>query len=151
MDWITVVKKLLPYLIGFMIGAALVGYIQQQRIKGYQADLKISRNNEKLCEDANKTNQATIGSLQQEVKAALKGCDAQLAVKETTLKNLKRINELKPGAVNGGSNESNKKNIGGSSSGDSILDALNGMYSPGSGGNNSKNGIRETASTGAPR
>ncbi len=134
MDWLTVARKLLPYLIGFLIGSAIIGFIQQMRIKGKEADLKtcqaslkVSEDNFKVCKAANETNEATIGSLQGEVKDALKGCDSRLAVKDKTLKNLKNILALKPGSVAGGSDD-NKNGSSGPSSGDDILDELNGMF-----------------------
>jgi hypothetical protein len=147
MDWLTVARKLLPYFIGFLIGAALLGFVQQMRIKGKEADikacqanLKVSEDNFKVCKSANKTNEATIGSLQGEVKDALKGCDSRLAVKDKTLKNLKNILALKPGGnANGGNNEDKIENNG-SSSGDGIFDTLNGMFNHA--GNNSAAGSK---------
>lgn len=137
MDWITVARKLLPYFIGFLIGAILVGFVQQMRIKGKEADLrtaqanlKVSEDNFKTCKAANETNETTIGNLRAEVKSAMNGCDSRLAVKDKTLKNLKGILALKPGniIVEGG-NDGNKAGSG-ISSGDGILDNLNRMFDP---------------------
>jgi len=155
MDWVAVARKLLPYIIPFLIGAALAGgaawMIQGARVDAAKADLeqtladlKVSRSNEETCRDTNKINEATIGSLQEEVKSALQGCDSRLAVKDKTLKNLKRISELKPG-IKGGTNEMGKK----ASSGDPILDELNRMYVPsGSDPGGDQDGVHKAADTG---
>ena len=162
MDWLTVIRKLLPYAISFAIGAALVGgsvwMIQGARVDSAKAelsqalaDLKVSRNNEEACQDTNKINQITIGSLQEEVKTALQGCDSRLAVKDKTLKSLKRISGLKPGAVKGGTDELVKNGSTVNSSGDPLLDELNRMFIPAGGGSGTgKDGVHTAAGSGAP-
>jgi len=162
MDWVAVARKLLPYIIPFLIGAALAGgtawTIQGARVDSAKADLeqtladlKVSRGNEEACRDVNKINETTIGSLQEEVKSALQGCDSRLAAKDKTLKNLKRISELKPDAK-GGTNEMGKDNSGVASHGDPILDELNRMYDPAGGSPGSdKDGIHKAADTGPSR
>ena len=163
MDWLTVARKLLPYAVAFAIGAALAGgaawMIQGARVDSAKAelsqtraDLKVSQNNEKICEDTNKLNQATIGSLQEEVKSALQGCDSRLAAKDKTLKNLRRISELKPGVPKEGINEIGKNDSGLASSGDPLLDELNRMFVPAGGGpGHHEDGVRPAADTGPAR
>lgn len=158
MDWLTVARKLLPYAVAFVIGATLVGgsvwMIQGARVDSAkaelsetQANLRISQNNEKACEDSNKINQATIGGLQEEVRSSLQGCDSRLAVKDKTLKNLKRISELK-----GGTDEKVENGSTVNSSGDPFLDELNRMFIPPGGGPGPGNdGIRPAAGTGPAR
>ena len=137
-DYWRIAKILLPYFIGLVIGAALVGYVQQQRIKVCQANLSISQNNEALCKTANTENQATIASLQKEVKDALQGCDARLTIKDKTLQNLKRISELKPAEIKEGAHEDK----GTTGSDDPILDELNRMFPAGDG---HEDGVHKTA------
>jgi len=157
MDWLTIVRKLLPYIIPFLIGAALAGgaawIVQGARVDSAKAtleqalaDLKVSRSNEESCRDVNKINEATIGSLQEEVKSALQGCDSRLAAKDKTLKSLKRISELK-----GGTDET-VKNDSGVASTDPILDELNRMHVPAGGSPGSdKDGVHKAADTGPAR
>jgi sRNA-binding protein len=135
--YLKIAKTLVPYLIGAVIAGLLVGWVQQIRVRHAKADLataqaelKETKRDLQFCQDANKANQATITSLTQEVKDALTGCDSRLAVKDRTLKNLKRISELTPGK--GGSSELKLNAASDSASGDVIIDELNRMYTPGS-------------------
>jgi hypothetical protein len=163
MDWFTVARKLLPYAICFMIVAALAGgtawMIQGARVDSAKAershalaDLKVSRNNEEVCQDANKINQDTIGGLKEEIKTALQGCDSRLALKDKTLKNLKRISGLEAAAARGGNNELDKNGSGNFSSGDPLLDELNRMYVTAAGDSGHReDGIRPAANPGPAR
>ncbi len=149
MDWITVARKVLPYALAFVAGVLIAAYVQQMRIKGYQADIKVARSDLKTCQDANASQEATIGSLRQEVKDALKGCDDRLKIKDRTLSKNKKIDTLKtgtkdvkPGAIKITPEGTNEKN-GNNSTGDELLDWLNRMYpADGAGG---ENGIHPAA------
>lgn len=133
-------KAALPYIIGALIGALIVGWAQQIRVKHAKADLAAAKMNltetkQELgtCQTANETNQSAIASLRGELQDALSGCDSRLAVKDRTLASLKRIRELTPGGPSSGKGVGNDKEHSGSSgnmlsSGDAILVDLNGMY-----------------------
>jgi len=113
-----------PYLIAAIIGGAAVGWIQQMRLNGVKATLTVKQEELKTCKGANETNVATISSLTSERDNAVKGCDARIRLKEKTMSKIRRIDSLKPGVTG---NEANS-NSGGSSTGDPILDDLNGMF-----------------------
>lgn len=119
-----VLKATWPYLVAAIIGAAFVGWVQQVRLNGVKATLTVKQEELKTCTGANETNVATISSLTSERDNAVKGCDARIRLKEKTMAKIRRIDSLKPGVTG---NETNS-NSGGSSSGDPILDGLNGVY-----------------------
>jgi len=126
-----IAKILVPVIIGAVIGGIIVGKVQQARIDAKEVELtkvkqELAAKQKELtdCQGANDTNQATIGSLTTELQSAQKGCTARLRQKENTASEIKRIDSLKPGVK---ANETDRNTVG-SSSGDPILDGLNGMF-----------------------
>lgn len=119
-------KVLWPYLVAAIIGGIVVGKVQQVRIDGVRADLAQVKVELSTCQAANLTGQATIGSLRQEVKDALSGCDARVLVKDKVAANIRRIDGLRPTRE-----ASHEKKSPGNNSGatdDPLLDELNRMF-----------------------
>lgn len=130
-QYLKILKIIAPYLIGAIIGGALVGKVQQVRLDVRAVELtkvrqELTTKQEDLadCQEANATSQATIVSMQAELQSAQASCTARLRQKEHTAAEITRIDNLKPGVK---ANET-KYNAGDSGTGDPILDALNGMY-----------------------
>lgn len=126
-----IAKILVPIIIGAVIGGIIVGKVQQVRIDAKAVELtkvqqELAKKQKELtdCQGANDTNQATIGSLTTELQSAQTSCTTRLRQKEHTAAEIKRIDNLKPGVK---ANETDRNSVG-STSGDPILDGLNGMF-----------------------
>lgn len=118
-----IIKVTWPYLIAAIIAGAFVGWVQQIRIDGIKATLAVKENELEDCQGANETNVATISSLKEERDNAMKGCDARIRLKEKTMANIRRIDniQIKRGETNGKDSPD---------SGDPMLGLLNGMFPP---------------------
>ncbi len=130
-QYLKILKIIAPYLIGAIIGGALVGKVQQVRLDVRAVELtkvrqELTTKQEDLadCQEANATSQATIVSMQAELQSAQASCTARLRQKEHTAAEITRIDNLKPEAMR----DDTKGNTGNSGAGDPILDALNGMF-----------------------
>lgn len=119
-----IAKVLIPFIVGAIIGGAIVGKAKQLQIDAVKLELAKTQQELTVCQDANQASQATIGSLTTELQSAQKSCTTRLRQKERTAAEIKRIDGLKPGVK---ANETNA-NTGGGATGDPILDALNGMF-----------------------
>jgi len=117
-------KVLIPFIIGAVIGGFIIGKVKQSKIDALQVELTKTRQELTVCQDANATNQATIGSMKTELQSAQTSCTTRLRQKERTAAEIKRIDGLKPGVK---ANETDRNTVG-STSGDPILDGLNGMF-----------------------
>lgn len=118
-------KILIPFIIGAIIGGMVVGKAKQVQIDAGKVELSKTQQELVVCQDANKTNQETITSLQMELRSAQQSCTTRLREKERTVNEIKQIDSLKPGVT---ANETNNNN--GGNSGDPILDSLNRMFIP---------------------
>jgi len=126
-----IAKVLAPVLIGAVIGGAIVGKVQQIRLNA--KDIELVRATEELttrkkeltdCQEANAPSQATIGSMKAELQSVQRNCTVRLRQKEQTAAEITRIDGLKPGVK---AAETDRNSVG-SSTGDPILDGLNGMF-----------------------
>lgn len=117
-------KILIPFIIGALIGGFIIGKAKQSKIDTLQVELTKTRQELTVCQDANATNQATIGSMKAELQSVQASCTTRLRQKERTASEIKRIDSLKPGVKT----DETDSNTVGSSTGDPILDALNGMF-----------------------
>ncbi|GEM_PF-972681 len=129
--YLTILRVIWPYLIAAVIGGAVVGKIQQMRINHAQAELQTARQGLSLCQEANKTNQDSIESLKKDVKTAYSVCDTRLKIKETTLRNIKRIDDIPVQRHAGDKQEgvsNEKKDDPSGAPDDALLDELNRMY-----------------------
>ena len=102
-------KYILPLVLGIAIGASVGWKIQQWRFGGDRVKLN-------ACISANAEKDNTIKMQQEEVAKCNKSCQERLKSKDATLKKMRDIDNLR------GKDEKNP------SSGDALLDALNGMY-----------------------
>lgn len=104
---------LLKYIIPFVVGAVIFGgaawEIQGVRLDKAKATLTV-------CTDANAENTATIAAQKAEIEKAGKSCQERLASKDSTIKKLKQIDDLR------GIHETNH------ATGNDLRDALNGMW-----------------------
>lgn len=106
------------YIASFVIGGMLFGG-GAWKIQGMRLDT--CKKNEAVCLTANAENTKTITAQKAEIKKATESCSARITSKDNTIKKLKQIDNL------GGK----KNEATGVSSGDDILDALNGgMFKP---------------------
>lgn len=112
-----------PYLVAAIIAGAFVGWVQQFRIDGIKATLAVKENELQDCQGANEANVATIESLKEERDSAMKGCDARIRLKEKTMANIRRIDNIQitRGETNGKDSPD---------SGDPLLGLLNGVFPP---------------------
>lgn len=117
-------KVLIPFIIGAVIGGFIVGKVKQSKIDTLQVELAKTKQELTVCQDANATSQATIGNMKAELQSTQESCTTRLKQKEHTAAEIKRIDNLKPGVK---ANETDRNSVG-SSTGDPILDALNGMF-----------------------
>ena len=109
------------YIASFIIGGMLIGG-GAWKIQGQRLD--VCKTQQKVCVSANEENSKTIIALKAEVKKATESCSARITSKDNTIKKLKQIDNLS--GAGGKKNETT-----GVSSGDDILDALNGgMWKP---------------------
>jgi hypothetical protein len=92
--YLTILRFIGPYLIAAVIGGAVVGKIQQTRINYIKKDLIVAKQELSICQDANKTNQETIGSLKTEVKNAYANCDSRLKIKDKVISNIRKIDNI---------------------------------------------------------
>lgn len=118
-----ILKVTWPYLIVAIITGAFVGWVQQVRINGVKTTLTVKEHELKTCQEANKTNQVTITSLEAERDNAMKGCEVRIRLKERTLANIRRIDSIE---TKGGKANENDSPDGG----DPLLGLLNGMFTP---------------------
>jgi len=107
--------QILKYVVPFIIGGLLVGYVQQQR-------LEVCKKDNQVCVTANAENITTITALKAEIDKANKSCEARLKSKDALVKKLKKIDDLK-GKKNEKAND-NANDISNST----ILDELNIMW-----------------------
>ncbi|MHB8110882.1 MAG: hypothetical protein ACYDHW_12735 [Syntrophorhabdaceae bacterium] len=124
-------KVFIPVIIGAIIGGFIVGKILEARINAQEIDLakvrqELTTKEKELtdCQDANKTNQTTIGSMKTEMQSVQASCTTRLRQKERTVSEIKRIDSLKPGVKTNATDS----NTAGSITGDPILDDLNRMF-----------------------
>lgn len=110
MTYLWLLKYILPFIIGGLLFGGTAWKIQGARLDSAKA--KVSS-----CMDANKSNIESIEQLKKEIEGSNKSCQERLASKDLTIKRLKEIDKLR------GKDENNP------SSGDTLLDALNGMFS----------------------
>lgn len=116
MIWAFLLKNWKFTLMGLLIIGIVSMYgILNLRISYLQIEVKNLKADMKFCVDANTTGLATIQSLQAELKASNKICDSRLKTKDKVIDNLRKIDSLKGEKIEG--------------SGDSVLDALNRMFS----------------------
>jgi hypothetical protein len=109
------------YIASFIIGGMLFGG-GAWKIQGMRLDS--CKKNEAVCLTANAENAKTITAQKAEIKKATESCSARINSKDKAIRKLKEIDNLKPGEV---SNATDNNTVG-SNSGDSILDALAGMF-----------------------
>jgi predicted Ser/Thr protein kinase len=112
----------LKYGIPFLIGAVVFGGAAW-KIQGMRLDT--CKKTEAVCLTANVENTKTITALQTEVAKGNKTCEQRLASKDSTIKRLKQIDNLR------GKDETNH------ATGNDLRDALNGLWDT-----DSKNTIR---------
>ena len=127
--YLKILKFIGPYLIAAIIGGVVVGKIQQARINYIKKDLIVAKQELSICQDANKTNQKTIGSLETEVKNAYANCDSRLKIKDKVISNIQKIDAI--GAQDSRGPGFEGKNEKGDSSDLHrlpLLDMLNSMY-----------------------
>jgi len=109
------------YIASFIIGGMLFGG-GAWKIRGIQVDS--CKKKEAVYLTANAENTKTITAQKAEIKKATESCSARITSKDNTIKKLKQIDNLS--GAGGKKNETT-----GVSSGDDILDALNGgMWKP---------------------
>lgn len=113
------------YIVPFIIGGLLFGG-GAWKIQGMRLDS--CKKNEAVCLTANAENAKTITAQKAEIKKVTESCSARIKSKDKAIRKLKEIDNLKPGEV---SNATGNNTLG-SNSGDSILDALAGMFKPNS-------------------
>ena len=114
-----IARVVAPFLIGAVIGGAIVGKIQQVRIDAAAVSLDRARQELTVCQDANETCQAAISSLKSELKTALQGCETRIRQKEHAISEIRRIESLTP--------RGDHETVG-SSDDDPILAELNRMF-----------------------
>lgn len=132
MEYLSLARKAVPYLAAFVAGMVLVNWIDTARINNLKADVKKiaaeltqAKTDLSACQDANDTNQKTIGTLKSEIDRSAAQCTARLRGKERTLASLQRIDAMRP---SGGSHEKADKTAAGSTA-DPVLGELNRMWS----------------------
>jgi len=103
-------------LVGMLLAGAGVWWAKDQQVKAVKVELQAAK-------DANGSLEKAKESLEEEVKKMDKSCAARINSKDTTIRRLKEIEELKPGVL---TNEADN-DTGSDNSGDPILDALNGV------------------------
>jgi hypothetical protein len=153
-NWKLIVSSLAALTVGF--GAAW--FIQGVRVDMKEAGLQkkkveITAIKKDLldCQDANKTNQETIGKLKDEVAQADRLCAARLKINSRKAGKIRQIEELKPYVPqadikkDGGKDEKANSIV----TGDALLNELDGLFNePAAGG---KDGIHKATDTGAAR
>lgn len=90
-NWKLIVSSLVALAIGF--GAAW--FMQGVRVNYAKSEILNLKSQIERCQDANKTNQETIGKLKDEVESAHILCSSRLGVKDKVIKRLKEIDSLK--------------------------------------------------------
>ncbi len=113
-----IAKILGPWIIGAIIGGIIVGKVQQVRLDAKALELTRLQHELTVCQGANVAGQATIESLKDELKGALKNCESRIRTKEKTLSEIRMIDTV---TVRRGKNEENGDS-------DPLLGLLNGMY-----------------------
>lgn len=108
-------------------------WIQTSRINSLKSDIAQSRLNTEACIAANVDGQKTINELKKERERAGKSCAKQIAEKNKLIDELRKIDETRGG--NNGTRTSGNGMAGSDSysSGNALLDLLNGML-PAEGG-----------------
>ena len=114
-----ITRVVAPFLIGAVIGGAIVGKVQQVRIDAAAVSLDRARQELTVCQDANESGQAAISSLTGELKTALQGCETRIRQKEHAISEIRRIESLTP--------RGDHETVG-SSDDDPILAELNRMF-----------------------
>lgn len=100
-------------IIGLLLGFGGGWWVRGHEVKSLKTELKVEK-------DANQVNQATIAAQKDEIRKAVKSCNARVESKDKTLKRLKLIDSLNSGGKNEKDNSDN--------SADPLLDELNRMY-----------------------
>jgi len=86
--WFTVAKYGIPFIIGGMLFGGFMWKIQDWRYSGDRAKLG-------ACESANIENDTTILALKDSILKADKSCSERLANKDSTIKRLRDIDNLR--------------------------------------------------------
>lgn len=113
-----IAKILVPFIIGAVIGGIIVGKVQQVRLDARAVELARLQHERAVCQEANAAGQATIESLRDELKGALKNCESRIRTKEKTLSEIRMIDNV---SVRRKTNEDDGDS-------DPLLGLLNGMY-----------------------
>jgi len=105
----TFIKYGIPFLIGAVIFGGAAWKIQGVRLDNAKTTLTV-------CTNANAENDRAITAMKAEIEKGNKSCEQRLASKDTTIKMLKQIDNLR------GTNETNH------ATGNDLRDALNRMW-----------------------
>lgn len=111
-------KILGPWIIGAIIGGIIVGKVQQVRLDTRAVELTRLQHELTVCQESNVAGQATIESLRDELRGALKNCESRIRAKEKTLSEIRMIDSV---TIKRGTNEDNGDS-------DPLLGLLNGVY-----------------------
>jgi hypothetical protein len=84
-------------IIGIAIGGSVAWWVQGVRIGHLQANVETLTGQLKACQEANVSNQVTIGELTAEVRNANGICDTRLKTKDALVKRLQEIDNMKQG------------------------------------------------------
>jgi hypothetical protein len=131
MSWLTLLRWGGPVLIGIIIGCFVMSKIDGIKINALTKKLETCTTERAACQDANDTNQKTIGALKAEINQSATQCTARLRIKERTLTGLQRIDALRP--TGGSNNEKTDSRPAAASAptsgGDPLLGELNSLWS----------------------
>jgi replicative DNA helicase len=95
--WLFLIKNwkvIIIALVTLVTSAAAAYYIQELRVKSLENRLKAEEIKLKEYEQANKKSQETITKLETEIKKANNLCQKRLAIKDRTIKALKKIDNI---------------------------------------------------------
>lgn len=142
--------RLLPYLITAVVAFGAAWGIQGVRIDGLKVKLEQAGNLLSVCQDANKSSQETIKRLRAEVAGANKLCSTIMSIDSRKTNRVRHIEEITPYTPHkkddGGKKDEKVDNFIADSSGDALLDELNGMFDGTA--SNGKDGIHQAADPG---
>jgi hypothetical protein len=113
--WLRILKITVFVAIGF----AVAWWIQGVRIGHLQANVETLTTQLSACQEANTSNEKTIGELKKEIKNANGICNSRLKTKEGLIKRLQEIDNLKQGKTD---------ETGGNANTDPLLGELNRMF-----------------------
>lgn len=112
LPYLTLIRYGIPFVIGAILFGGSAWKIQGIRVDRLKGEVSI-------CKEANLTNVQTIDTLKADIAKQDKTCQARLASKDSTINNLRSIDDLK----------GKKDDKGKVTSDDPILNHLNGMFS----------------------